>query len=376
MTQGIQIVPTDRPDRGDFLKLPYRLNAADPSWVPPLLLERRMLLKPGGSPYLRRAQTAFWLARRNGRAVGRISAQIDTLEQKKTPGTGHFGFIAAEDDPEVFQALLRTAEAWLRSQGMQRAVGPFCFSINEESGLLVEGFDTPPMMMMPHDPPYAGRHIEAAGYAKAQDLYAYAFDYSGAFNARIKKLVKRAFASGITVRPLDWSRYREEIRTLVSVFNDSWHDNWGFVPFTDEEVDQVASELKPLLVTEWVQFAELNGQTVGFIVCLPNLNEAIKDMNGKLLPFGWAKLLWRLKVSGVGTARVPLMGVRRKATGNLLAGMLPFVLIGALEPEARRRHLGTVEISWMLESNPAMCAIAEAIAGPPYKTYRIYERVL
>ncbi|MGB8600948.1 MAG: hypothetical protein WCD42_02000 [Rhizomicrobium sp.] len=376
MSDALEIEAVSAPHKGDFLELPYRLNQGDANWVPPLRLERRMVLKPGGSPYLRRAETAFWVARRAGKAVGRISAQIDPLALKTLPGVGHFGFIAAEDDPAIFRALFDTAGAWLKSRGSGRMMGPFDFSVNEECGVLVEGFDTPPMMMMPHNPRYVGPQIEAAGLTKAQDLFAYAFDYSGVFNTRMQRLIKRAFASGVTVRPMRWKNYAEEVRTLVSVFNDSWCDNWGFVPITDEEIGQLAEQLKPLLAEEWVQFAELNGETVGFIVCLPNLNEAIADLNGSLLPTGWAKLLWRLKVAGVSSARVPLMGVRRQLAGNMLAGMIPFVLIGALEPETQRRKIKTVEVSWMLESNPAMCAIGEAICGKPYKTYRLYEKAL
>jgi hypothetical protein len=370
----IEAVAPDKID--DFIRVPYALYRDLPNWVPPLLLERRLAFKASDSPYLQRAQTAFWIARRGDRVVGRISAQIDPLAQEKAPGTGHFGFIAGEDDAETFRALLDTAASWLKQRGMTRIQGPYCFSVNDECGLLVDGFDTPPMLMMPHDPPYAGRHIAAAGYAKAMDLFAYAFDYTNGFPPRMKKLIKRALASGITVRPLRRSDYQNEVRTIVDVFNAAWKDNWGFVPITGAEVGHFAEELKPLLVDKLVQFAELNGETVGFIVCLPNFNEAIDDMDGRLLPFNWAKLLWRVKVKGLHTGRVLLMGVRREVTGNLLAGLLPFLLIGALEPEARRRHLATIEISWILENNPAMCAIAKTICGAPYKTNRIYEKPL
>lgn len=373
---GLRIVPAVQPDRGDFLELPYRLNRDTPNWIPPLRIGVSRAFQPEHSAYARRSERAYWLAYRDGRAVGRICAHIDPLRLKTAPGEGHFGFLAAEDDAETFRSLLDTAADWLRRRGAAQMMGPFDFSVNEECGVLVDGFDTPPMMMMPHNRPYVGARIEEAGLIKAQDLYAYAFDYSGSFNPRFKKLIARALASGIRVRPLDWDNYQQEIRTLVEVFNDAWCDNWGFVPITDEEIEHMATDLKPLLVRELVQFAELNGETVGFIVCLPNLNEAIADLGGKLLPFGLPKLLWRLKVTGVRSARVPLMGVRRKTTGNLLAGMLPFVLIGALEPEARRRRFGQIEISWMLESNPAMCAIAQAICGKPYKTFRLYEKTL
>jgi hypothetical protein len=361
---------------GDFIEVPYGLYGTLPNWIPPLRFERRMAMKPGASAYLRRAETAFWIARRGDKAVGRISAQIDPLSLEGHPGIGHFGFIAAEDDAGTFAALLGTAEDWLRQRGMKRVLGPMSFSVNDECGLLVHGFDTPPMVMMPHDPPYAGGYIEAAGYAKTMDLFAYAFDYTFGAPARMNKLIARAKSAGISVRPLEWSRYDEEIRTIVNVHNDAWSENWDFVPITGEEVGQLAKELKPLIIDKLVQFAEMNGETVGFIVCLPNLNEAIRDLNGNLLPFGWAKLLWRIKVAGVRSARVPLMGVRRHLTGNLLAGMIPFLMIGALEPEAKRRKLGKVEVSWILECNPAMRTIAKTLCGEPYKTNRLYEKAL
>jgi hypothetical protein len=376
VTENIRIEAVEPRRIEEFIRVPYGLYRGLANWVPPLLLERRMALKPGATAYLRRAETAFWIARRDGRPVGRISAQIDPRSVERHPGVGHFGLIAAEDDAETVRLLLRTAEDWLKARGMKTAVGPMNLSVNEELGLLVDGFDTPPMMMMPHDPPYLGRHIEAAGYAKAVDLYAYVLDYSHGFNPRMNKFVKRAFASGITVRPLDRRDYMGEVRRVVEIFNDAWRDNWGFIPFSEEEIGQLAGELKPLLVDKLVQFAEMNGEAVGFIVCLPNLNEAIADLNGKIFPFGWMKLLWRLKVKGLHSGRVLLMGIRHRVTGNLLAGMLPFLLVGALEPESRRRGLATIEISWILETNAAMCSIAELICGKPYKTNRMYERPL
>jgi hypothetical protein len=371
----IVVEPIGSKSLDEFVALPNRLMANDPMWVVPLDLERRMALKGNGTPYLRRAETAKWLARRNSVVVGRIGAQIDPMAVARMPGIGHFGFIAAEPDPAIFAALLRTAEDWLRARGMTRIRGPLNHSLNEETGLLVDGFDTPPSMMMPHDPPYAGGLIEQCGYAKAMDVFAYRLDL-----ARVPKsfqaVMARAATAGVTVRPLRWRDYRNEVRRLVEVFNDAWSGNWGFVPFTDEEVDHLAGELKPLIVDRLVWFVEAGGVTEGFLVCLPNLNEAIRDLGGKLLPFGWAKLLWRIKVAGLKTTRVPLMGVRRGTTHTLRGSMIPFLMFGALSREVQARGIREIEISWVLETNRQMRAVAQALCGAPCKTYRLYEKTL
>jgi hypothetical protein len=359
-----------------FIRVPADLYHDDPHWVTPLAMERRQALRPGATPYLRRAAVAYWIARRGARAVGRISAQIDPTALALRPGTGHFGLLAAEDDAEVVAALLETAENWLRGQGIGRVLGPLDLSLNEESGLLVDGFDRPPMMMMPHNPPYLGRLLERAGYAKAKDLLAYLLDCAAGLPAPIRSLLDRPAPSGITIRPLRRNDYAAEVRALVDIFNDAWRDNWGFIPFTDEEVALLARQMRPLIDERLVWFAEMGGEAVAFLVCLPNLNEAIADLGGSLLPFGWAKLLWRLKVSGVSTARVPLMGVRRKLAGRVVGGLLPFLLIGAVQPEVLARGIRAVELSWVLEDNTAMRAVAEALCGPAYKTYRLYERAL
>jgi len=360
----------------EFIGVPFGLHADDPTWIPPLYLERRDALKPGGTPFLRRAQTEMWIARRNGRAVGRISAQIDPFTLKRYPGTGHFGLLAAEDDPAVFDALLSTAEGWLRERGMQRVLGPFSLSINEESGLLVDGFDTPPMMMMPHDRPYIGGYLERAGYAKAMDLLAYCLDTANPMPDSLQRLMARPLPANVTLRTLNWSDYAQEIQRLVGIFNDAWSENWGSIPFDQAEIDMMAKQLRPLIERRFVWFAEVDGEAVAFVVCLPNLNEAIEDLNGRLLPFGWAKLLWRIKVSGLSSARVPLMGVRKRMNKTLLGGILPFLLIGNLHREVHARGIAKVELSWVLENNKPMRAVAEALSGPAYKTYRVYEKPL
>lgn len=359
-----------------FIRLPERLHKDDPNYITPLHLERRDALT-AKNPFLRRAEVQLWIARKDGRDVGRISAQIDPYALELRPdGTGQFGLIAAEDDPEIFKALFATAEDWLRARRMTRMQGPLNLNINEEIGLLVDGFDTPPMLLMGHEQPYMGPRLEEQGLRKEKDVYAYIYDISVELPPGARRLLDRPLPSGITVRRLDFKRYNEEIRTVTSIFNDAWQNNWGFVPLTEIETEHLAKSLRPLLDTRLVRFVEQDGEPVGFIVCLPNLNEAIRGLNGKLLPFGWAKLLWRLKVSGVRTARVPLMGIRRSASQGIIGSLLPFLLIDSVRKDARTMGFREIELSWILEDNMPMRRINESLGGTAYKTYRIYEKAL
>src|SRR5690606_24763668 len=207
--------------------------------------------------------------------------------------------------------------------------GPFNLSINQESGLLVDGFDTPPMLMMGHDRPYLAPRLEELGYRKLRDLYAYLCDSGGKLPTRITDMLARRLGDRLRLRPLDMRSYAAEIRVLTDIFNDAWHDNWGFVPFTEAEVESMARDLRLLIDPRLVWFVELDGEPVAFGVCLPNVNEAIRDLDGRLLPFGWAKLLWRLKIRRPRTARVPLMGVRRKLSGTMLGSVAPLLVIDA-----------------------------------------------
>jgi hypothetical protein len=361
-----------------FIRVADTLNRADPAWIPPLLAERRAALTAGKNPFFAHAEACFWIARRGGRDVGRISAQEDRLARGPDGGrVGHFGMLAAEDDPALFAALLATAESWLAARGLRQVLGPFSLSVNEETGLLVEGFDTPPMLMMPHDPPYAGPHVEAAGYRKAKDLIAYICeDSTVTLPPAAEAIAARPLPPDVTIRPMRKAALRQEVATLIKIFNDAWSGNWGFVPLTPEEVDHMARMLRPLLHERLVWFAEVRGEPAAFIVCLPNLNEAIRDLRGRLLPFGWAKLLWRLKVSGLATGRIPLFGVRRGLGGTGLSRSLPFHLMAALRREALAMGFRAMEFSWVLEENAPMRRLAEAVGGRPYKTYRVYEKVL
>ena len=377
-TQGLAVVPVSTAGELDrFIRVANAVNAGDPHYVAPLAMERREALSPKTNPFFAHAEVQLWLAVRDGRDVGRISAQIDELSPPDGgPRAGHFGLIAAQDDAEVFAALFAAAESWLRARGCARAQGPFNLSINEEVGLLVDGFDAPPMLMMGHDPPYAAARLEALGYRRLKDVHAYRSRVADDLPPKVRKLVDRGPPAGVRLRMLDMARFDAEVRALTGVLNDAWSDNWGFTPTTEAETAQLAKALKMVVDRRLVWFAEIDGEMAGFIAVLPNVNEAIRDLGGKLLPFGWAKLLWRLKVSGVKTARVPLMGVRRKFSATRRGQLLPFLLIDAARREAGALGYREVELSWILEDNLPMRSILEAAGSRIYKTYRIYEKGL
>lgn len=362
--------------REAFIRLPGQLAANDPAWIEPLWFERRQFLSPKHNPFFDHADARFWLAERDGRPVGRISAQIDRIGPKGPNGEviGSFGMIDALD-ATVLQGLLETAEAWLRSHGVQIVRGPFSLSINQTSGLLVDGFDTPPFVMMDHHAEWMGPAIEACGYEKAQDLVAYLMDIRGPLPDRERRMATREWPR-LKIRSLDMKHYKSEISTVTEIFNDAWSENWGFTPITKAETEAMAKEMRPILDPDLVKIAELDGEAVAFFVLLPNVNEAIADLGGRLFPFGWLKLLWRLKVTGVRTGRVPLMGVRKKTAETLLGKTLPLRMIYAIEDRAHGQRVDEIELSWLLEDNWAVRRIVENLGGRLSKTYRVYEKTL
>ncbi|WP_293480109.1 dATP pyrophosphohydrolase [Phenylobacterium sp.] len=374
---GVQIQPVETAaDLERFIRVPMRLGAGDPNYIAPLMFERRESLSAKGNPFFEHADVQFWLAVRDGRDVGRISAQIDHLNPTTKDGVGHFGMVAAEDDAEVFAALFATAEAWLKARGCRTAVGPVNLSTNEEVGLLVEGHEAPPMFMMGHDAPHTPGRIEGAGYAKAKDIFAYVCSVADDLPAPILRRVRKGPAEGVTLRMLDMKRFDAEVRTLTSILNDAWSENWGFTPTTEAETQALATTLKLVIDPRLTWFADIDGEPAGFMVLLPNINEAIADLKGRLFPFGWAKLLWRLKVKGVKTGRVPLMGVKRKFAASLRGQLLPFQLIDAVAQQARKLGYERYELSWILEDNAAMRRICDVGGAKVYKTYRLYQKAL
>ncbi len=283
--------------------------------------------------------------------------------------------IAAEDDPAVFAALFQAAEDWLRAHGRVLALGPFNLSINEEVGLLIDGYDTPPMVMMGHDQPYVAARVEEQGYAKAKDVHAYISD-TFVFSDLIEKRLKRPLPKGMVLRPLRMDRFREEVAIFTDILNDAWSENWGSAAITEAEAKYLGDSLRLILKPDWFWFIEIDGEAAAFIVMLPNITEMIGDLDGRLAPFGWARLIWRLKFQPIRSARVPLMGVRKKFQKDRRGALAPFVLIDALRPRSIPQGLQRAEYSFILEDNGPMRHILEGLNARIYKTYRIYGKTL
>jgi hypothetical protein len=358
--------------------MPAPLYAADPCWVHPLTLERLDHLDPRKNPALGRMEVAYWLALRGDRPVGRISAQVNRAHlEQHADATGQFGFLEAEADPGVFALLLDTAEAWLKARGMRRVTGPFSLSINDESGLLVAGFDRPPSLMMGHHRPYYAARIEAQGYRKAKDLIAYDFDVAADWPpaaARVMARLRRL--DDVRIRYIDMRRYADELETMRDVFNDAWAGNWGFVPWTSAEIQALGRNVRPFVRAGNFAIGEVDGEPAAMVVTLGNVNEAIHDLGGRLLPFGLLKLLWRLKVRGVRSGRMPLMGVRRRYQGTARGAALALGVIAAACDWGKTIGVTSAELSWILEDNKPVRDLIELVGGRPYKTYRIYEKEL
>ena len=372
----VEIVPvTNNRLLKAFIKAPWPIYKDDPAWCPPLLTERRMALSPR-EPVFEHLQWRAWLARRNGRTLGRISAQVDALHQDRHgDDTGFFGLLEGENDPKVFAALFGAAEGWLRSRGIKRVVGPLNLSINQEVGLLAEGYDSPPSFLMGHARPYYHPHIQALGYRPCQHTVAYrmpcAYEEAPAVARMRQRLDKR-----LRIRPIDRANKASELAQLRDIFNDAWAANWGFVPFTEAEFKALGDLLLLTMPADFVLLAELDGQAAGFIVMIPNLNEAIADLNGRLLPWGWLKLLWRLKVRGVKSGRVPLMGVRRRLQDGPAGAAIALSLVHRCREATLRYGMVNAELSWILEDNKGMRSIIERIGGKVCKRYALYEKEL
>lgn len=378
---SIEIVPVQTKQQWhDFHHLPYSLYANDPNWIPPLLLERELHFTPKHNPWFQHATAAFFLATQDGKPVGRITAQVDRLHlERYNDATGHFGFIEATDDQAVFDALLNAAEDWLRSQGMKRAIGPVSFSLWDQPGLLVEGFNTPPSVMMNHHLPYYGGHIEAHGYQKAEDLISYWYEKSAPLDTMNKLVTRGLRDGGVTLRNIrmDKKHFDSEIATMLDIINDAWSDNWGYVPMTKAEIDDMAGILKVLLRPGDVAIAEYHGRPVAFAAIFPNLNEAARDMKGRLFPFNIFKLLWRLKVARTKTARMPMMGVRKEYQNSSLGAAMAMAVIRSVRNFNMDQNKVTgAELSWILARNRRVRHVIELVGGVPYKTYRVYERAI
>jgi hypothetical protein len=374
-----QLTPvTGKAEQDAFLNVPFEVYRNDLNWVPQLFVERKEHLNPKKNPFFKHAEAQLFVLHDASRPVGRISAQIDQLHlERYKDGTGQFGFLDCINDADAFAQLFKAAEDWLKTRGMTRVQGPFSFSINDESGLLVKGFDTPPSMMMGHSLPYAGSQVEAQGYTKAKDLVAYAFDGSKALPYHLERAAKRAKSNKrISVRTINKKNLKAELKLIMHIFNDAWSHNWGFVPFTEDEINMLGNNLKLLISEGYVAIASLDGEPAAMAITLPNINEWIHDLNGRLFPFGWAKLVCRSMRSRHTSVRLPLMGVLKKYHDSAIGSLLAMSVIETVRSYHFSNGIFRGELSWILEDNYGMRSIIEASGADPYKTYRIYEKQL
>jgi hypothetical protein len=379
MNSSIVIRPVeDAGDRRDFVDVAYALNRSDPNWVPPLKTEVHGLIDPRTNPWFEHAEARFFLAERDGEPVGRISAQVDQeVLQYMGPGIGQWGMFEAAD-AEVAAELIARAEDFLRGRRMRVAQGPYSLSIWDEPGLLVQGFDHSPTVMMGHNRPEYESWVKAAGYTQVKDLHTFELP----IDRPLPPIVQRIVASGernprIVIRKVSKARFDEEAALILGILNDAWSENWGFIPLSDEEIAYAGKKLKPIVYEDLIRVAEVDGEPVAFMITLPDLNELTRDLDGRLFPIGWAKLLWRLRNPKVRTVRVPLMGVVKRLQATRLASQLAFMMIEYTRRDASTRY-GAVraEIGWILDDNMGMRSIAEATAGTLNRVYRIYEKPL
>ncbi len=367
-------------DRRAFVDLQWAMYASDPHWVPPLKGEARDLIDPKGSnPWFEHARSAYFLAERDGKTIGRISAQIDDLVLEwQSKGLGHFGLFESIDDQAVADALLAAAAGWLKGQGMTRMQGPFSLSVWDEIGLHVAGFDSDPTIMMGHGLPYYERLLTAASLAPVKDTHTWQVDITREFPPLVQTIVANGERNPrIRVRTLRKAEFDSEFATILNILNDAWSTNWGFVPLTPREIAYAGKKFKPIVFEDLIYLADYDGETVGFMIAVPDMNEVIKGLNGRLFPFGWIKLLRQLRRPRSLRIRVPLMGIKKKLQGSRTASTLAFMMIEYTRRNAHRKfHSTDAEIGWILEDNGPMRSIAEVLNGTITRTYRVYEKAL
>ncbi len=361
----------------DFLDVVSDLYASDRNYVRPLDMDLKDRLNPKKNPFFEHGEGTTFTAYKNGRCVGRITAQIDRDHLRiHKDETGFFGFLDTVNDQEVADALLARAEKWLKERGMKRARGPLSLSINEEMGCLVDGFDAPPFVLMPHHQPYQAELIEHAGYAKAKDVFAWLYETND-MNARVRRAQAEFRAMPeVKVRPFSMKHLQRDVELAVEIFTDAWSENWGFVPMTRAEARKLAADFKLILVPELTRFVEIEGEVAAMAVAIPNLNELVHDLEGKLVPLGFLKLLYRLKVQGPKSARLVLLGIKKKFRHVRKYAAMSVYLYAELNDSGRRVGTTKGELSWTLEDNAAVNTAIRMVGAKKYKTYRVFEKAL
>lgn len=363
-------------DKMRFIKLPWEIYRDDPNWVPPLIFDVRNNLNPQKNPFFKHSEIEFYLAEKDGKLVGRIAAiKNDNHNNFYKDKAGFFGFFETIDDEEVSDLLLDAACDWCKNKGFDTIIGPVNPSTNDECGLLIDGFDSPPVFLMTYNPKHYAKKIEDFGFEKAKDLYAYDIESQVINDEKVMAKLERmadlmAKRSGVTLRKVNMKDLISEVRKIEDVYNSAWEDNWGFVPLTTDEFDYMAASLKAVVNPDLVMFAEIDGKPVGFSLSLPDFNQVLKKMNGRLLPFGIFKLLTGKKK--INNLRVIIMGVKPEYQKK---GIDSLFYLETIKAGNRGGYRGA-EISWVLEDNMPMRMTAEKLGAKIYKTYRIYQKNL
>jgi hypothetical protein len=375
-TAGVEIVEIPfGTDTDRFLDVGRMVYAGDPTWVCPLDMDMKDRFNPKKNPFFEHAEGTTFIARKGGRDVGRITAQIDHEHIKRyQDARGFFGFLDTIDDAGVCKALLDAAEAWLKKRGMKHMRGPMNLNINEEMGTLIEGFDTQPCIMMPHARPYQAGVIEKCGLAKEKDVYAWRYDVGEPPKRARKAHDDIVSLPEVKIRRLDMSKMEAETRLMMDIFNDAWSENWGFVPMTESELKKMAADLKMIAVPDLMLVAEVDGDPAAISVALPNINEMIGDLNGKLFPLGLPKLLWRLKVQGPKSARLIILGIRKKYRHVKKLGGLSAALYVEMNDRGKKLGMQWGELSWTLEDNAPVNLGIKMMGGRVYKKYRLFTK--
>ncbi len=372
---SVEVRPVgSRRELREFVELPFRLHSSSPRWIPPLRIERHAFLSRRFNAFARHGEWRLFLARRDGRVAGRISAQVDhAFNAYHGNRWGMFGFLEVEDDPELMEALLDAAAGWLRERGRERMVGPMDFTANDELGVLIEGFELEPMIRQPWHPPYLQRLCEGAGLAKEVDLFMWHLHISDR-DHMLPVMFELAEAAerdhGVRVRKMSRRSLRRDLDVFAEIYNDAWKRNWGFVPYTKEDLDAYVQELHIVFDRSWFMVAEIDGEPVGAALTIPDVNQALQRMNGRLLPFGWWHYLNRRR--HIDRVRVGFLGVKREHQHAGVAARLfveHFDMAGSVGPPEG-------EMGWILETNTPMNRAMEAMHGRIVKKYRVYERAL
>ncbi|MEP1151924.1 MAG: GNAT family N-acetyltransferase [Balneola sp.] len=371
-TNGVTIVTTDD-ERKKFIEFPYQHYADNDVWVPPLRMDQNKLIDPKKNPYFENAEMALFIAEHNGKIAGRISAVVDhRFNKHHGTKTGHFGFFECIDDQETANLLFRVASDWLREKGMKDILGPASPGMMDTIGLLVDGFDKQPYLMMPYNKPYYQQLIENAGFKEDMDLLAFVVDKKDIDLTRFQRaldLVYRRYPS-LHIRKVNKRKLNEEVEIVRNIYNQAWKDNWGFLPLTYEELQHTAEDFKMILDTDFAHIAEIDGKPVAFSIALLDYNQIFKGMNGNLFPFGIFKFLFGKKK--INRLRTALLGVVPEYRGK---GIDAILTQKAIE-NGTRRELTISELSWVLGTNTDMIRLAERIGGKLDKTYKMYRKEL